>query len=64
MSVLCGVEMNEHETNGDRHDGSHPPTCLLSVTLPVIVVCLQSRSPMMNIAVFVLYGLVMNTIPP
>ena len=23
MSVLCGIEVNEHFTNGDRH-GSHP----------------------------------------
>ena len=23
MSVLCGTEMNELHTDGDRHDGSH-----------------------------------------
>ena len=42
MSVLCGTEMNELLANGDRH-GSHPRV-FCSVTLPVIVVWLQSRS--------------------
>ena len=33
---------DEHHTNGDRHDGSHPR--VLSVTMPVIAAWLQSRS--------------------
>ena len=33
---------DEHHTNGDRHDGSHPRA--LSVTLPLIVAWLQSKS--------------------
>ena len=33
---------DEHHTNGDRHDGSHPR--VLSVTLPVIAAWLQSMS--------------------
>ena len=33
---------DEHHTNGDRHDGSHPR--VLSVTLPVIIAWLQNKS--------------------
>ena len=38
---IVGYE-DEHHTNGDRHDGSHPRA--LSVTLPVIVAWLKGRS--------------------
>ena len=53
---------DEHLSNGDRHDGSHPR--VLSVTLPVIVAWLQSRSQCWTLLFFVLSRQVMNTVPP
>ena len=64
MSVLCGIEMNEHETNGDRHDGSHPPTCLFFCNVASNRRLVAEQVPVTNIAIFVLYGLVMNPTPP
>ena len=63
MSVLCGTEMNELLAKGDRHDGSHPHV-FCSATLASHRRLVAEQVPVMNIAIFALYGLVMNPTPP
>ena len=62
MSVLYGIEVNEHFTNGDRH-GSHP-RAFFSCNVASHRRLVAEQVPVMNIAIFVLYGLVMITMPP